>query len=188
MDVFKNARLSLKLSQRRLAKLSGVSFRSVQLIESGNHNWRVLTLERMAEALGYPPRSIINRIQSLFSQPPESAAVIAEAIKHEGEKSWKIRLFNFVDFLRRTKSRACAETPPAEGTPEKIRALLASTTEALCAEMNMDAPWWCASAPGLREPWFVSEMENLKAMALLESPVFFRKRNIFVLKNFLTRA
>jgi hypothetical protein len=40
----------------------------------------------------------------------------------------------------------------------------------------------------LDSPWFVAGIENLKASALVESPVRFRKRNIFVLANFLERA
>jgi hypothetical protein len=40
----------------------------------------------------------------------------------------------------------------------------------------------------LSEPWFVSGMENLKASALLESPLPFRRNNVFVLGNFLSRA
>jgi hypothetical protein len=34
----------------------------------------------------------------------------------------------------------------------------------------------------------VSGVENLKAMALVESPAWFRRRNVFVLGNFLNRA
>ena len=41
---------------------------------------------------------------------------------------------------------------------------------------------------GLDKPWFVSGFENLKSTALIESPLNFRKRNIFVLGNFLTRV
>jgi hypothetical protein len=40
----------------------------------------------------------------------------------------------------------------------------------------------------LPDPWFVAGIENLKASALVESPVQFRRNNIFVLGNFLSRA
>lgn len=40
----------------------------------------------------------------------------------------------------------------------------------------------------LPEPWFVAGVENLKATALVESPLPFRRNNIFVLGNFLSRA
>jgi hypothetical protein len=40
----------------------------------------------------------------------------------------------------------------------------------------------------LPAPWFVAGVENLKASALVESPVQFRRNNVFVLGNFLARA
>jgi hypothetical protein len=52
----------------------------------------------------------------------------------------------------------------------------------------MDNPQWTWDIPSCKEPWFVSGVENLKAIALAESPVFFRRRKIFVLENFLQRV
>jgi hypothetical protein len=40
----------------------------------------------------------------------------------------------------------------------------------------------------LPRPWFVAGVENLKATALVESPLPFRRNNVFVLGNFLSRA
>ena len=52
--------------------------------------------------------------------------------------------------------------------------------------LNRRAGWpMCLPA---KPPWFVSGMENLKAIALAESPLRFRIRKIFVLSNFLSRA
>jgi hypothetical protein len=42
--------------------------------------------------------------------------------------------------------------------------------------------------PACRKPWFVAGMENLKAIAVAESPLRFRIRKIFVLENFLSRV
>jgi hypothetical protein len=42
--------------------------------------------------------------------------------------------------------------------------------------------------PAYKDPWFVSGMENLKAITLVESPLHFRRRKIFVLGNFLSRV
>ncbi|MFC1521701.1 helix-turn-helix domain-containing protein [Elusimicrobiota bacterium] len=188
MNVFKSARQSKNLSQRALARLSCIAFRSIQLIESGKHNWRLSSLECIARTLGYPANAVKRRAESLFFLPSDSVAVISDAISSEDESSWKIYLFNFIDAFRRTKNRIYIETPPIENTPLKIKAMLASVTEALCCEMKMDPPWWCNAIRPLSEPWFVSGIENLKAMATLESPVFFKKRNIFVLNNFLSRT
>lgn len=80
------------------------------------------------------------------------------------------------------------DAPPFEATDEKIRCLMASTVEVLCREADMTAPPWCRAVGCLVNPWFVAGVESLKAMALVESPGHFRKRNIFVLDNFLERA
>lgn len=45
-----------------------------------------------------------------------------------------------------------------------------------------------ALAEPIQPPWFVAGMENLKAIALAESPLRFRLRKIFVLENFLSRV
>ncbi len=67
-------------------------------------------------------------------------------------------------------------------------ALLAATIEALCHELGWKSPAWLNEVQGLPEPWFVSGFQNLKAIALAESPVWLRMRNIFVLEDFLSQA
>jgi hypothetical protein len=54
--------------------------------------------------------------------------------------------------------------------------------------MEIEFPNWIWNIPSCKEPWFVSGYENLKAISLVESPAFFRRRKIFVLENFLYRA
>jgi hypothetical protein len=51
-----------------------------------------------------------------------------------------------------------------------------------------EAPEWILTVPAPRDPWFVSGMESLKAIAIVESPLPFRIRKIFVLENFLSRV
>lgn len=187
MNSLIKARSIRKISQRNLAERAEVSFRSIQLIEAGGHDPQVSTLEKIAASLGYPPRILEEKIEVLFETPPDSIWMISERIVQEGEKSWKIWLFNFVDAFRRSTKTEYIENPPVEKTPLRIKALLTATTESLCDELELLPPAWCEGMPILAEPWFVSEMEGLKPTALLESPVHFRKRNIFVLGNFLER-
>lgn len=71
---------------------------------------------------------------------------------------------------------------------DNINALLASTTEYLCDECDIKIPDWIWDIPSCKEPWFISEYENLKAISIVESPVYFRRRKIFVLRNFLSRV
>jgi hypothetical protein len=102
-------------------------------------------------------------------------------------KNWAVYLMDFVDDFRYYKDFS-AITEPLPLTHEKWDALLASTVEYLCEEIGVEAPEWLQKVPACKIPWFVSGMENLKAIALVESPLQFRRRKIFVLENFLSRV
>lgn len=173
-------------SQRALARRAGISYKALQLIESGADT-KLSTLKKISKALGYEEASVDEQLRLFFDQPPDSLYDTALKIRHDGEISWKIHLFNFVDSLRRSRDGQliALALPPMN---VRLDALFASTVEALCAELQMDLPHWCAGVPPLTGPWFVAGVENLKAMALIESPTWFRKRQIFVLGNFLERA
>jgi len=179
-------RSSKGLSQRALARRAGVAFRTLQLLETGRHDPRWSTLERIAKALGEPVSALLPAQGSPL--PPDSVAAVSTRILREGPDSWRLWLFEFVDAMRRRPSVELVSTAPDPRLSHRLLALLASTAEALCAEQGLPIPWWCAGVPPLEEPWFVSGVESLKASALVESPEAFRKRNIFVLRNFLERA
>jgi hypothetical protein len=100
---------------------------------------------------------------------------------------WLIHFMDFVDDFRRYKDpQAIAE--PFELSDQKTDALLASMAESLCDEMGIEPPEWLARVPACQEPYFVSGLENLKAFSIVESPLRFRIRKIFVLENFLSRV
>jgi hypothetical protein len=105
----------------------------------------------------------------------------------EAGENWIISLMDFVDELRRSRNPELIRTPFLCDN-ERIDSILASTVEALCHELGIDVPDWVWDVPGCRHPWFVSGIENLKAIAIAESPAFFRRRKIFVLENFLSRV
>ena len=100
---------------------------------------------------------------------------------------WCIHLMNFVDDFRYYKDRR-AVTEPFVLSDEKMDALLASTAESLCDEIGIDPPGWLADVPACRDPYFVADVQNLKAISIVESPLRFRIRKIFVLENFLSRV
>ncbi len=102
-------------------------------------------------------------------------------------KNWCIYLMDFVDDFRHYQDpRAVAE--PFAPSDEKLDALLASTAESLCDEAGIDAPEWLGRVPACAEPYFVGGFESLKAISIVESPLRFRIRKIFVLENFLSRV
>jgi hypothetical protein len=100
---------------------------------------------------------------------------------------WRIPFMEFVDDFRKTQNLGLIEEPMAIDN-ERFDSLLASTIEHLCDEAGIEAPGWTWDIPACKAPWFVSGYENLKAIAIAESPVFFRRRKIFVMSNFLSRA
>lgn len=100
---------------------------------------------------------------------------------------WLIPFMEFVDDFRRYRDLSLVKQP-FKLTDERFDAMLASTIEYLCDELHLESPDWVWEVPSCQEPWFVSGMENLKAIAIVESPVYFRRRKIFVLENFLERV
>ncbi len=111
---------------------------------------------------------------------------VKTAILNSGEH-WRIPFMDFVDELRYSRDYNLIKTPFTRGD-EKIDSLLASTIEYLCHELHMETPDWTWDVPACIKPWFVSGYENLKAISIVESPAFFRRRKIFVLENFLSRV
>lgn len=100
---------------------------------------------------------------------------------------WCIHLMNFVDDFRYHKDLRALEEP-FEPHERNMDALVASTAESLCDEMGLNIPEWLDRIPECEEPWFVSGFERLKAITIVESPLRFRIRKIFVLENFLSRV
>ncbi len=188
MKTLAQVRKRAGVSQRELAARASISFRGVQLLEQGGHNWRVMTVARVARALGLPEQGPDLVVGHFLRLPSDSARETSIRIALGGFESWKTHLFDFVDAFRSSHRPELADDPPLTELDGRLQALYASTVEALCAEGALPAPPWCAGIAALHEPWFVSGIENLKAAALAESPAWFRKRNLFVLGNFLERA
>jgi hypothetical protein len=100
------------------------------------------------------------------------------------------------DFRLRAKSREekmgmVQDEPESRGWDRHrdIRAYLAAVTETLCREAGLPPPDWTQRPDYfLKEPWFAGHLENLKAILLVESPIPFRRRNLFVSANALSRV
>ncbi|MBF0105016.1 MAG: helix-turn-helix transcriptional regulator [Deltaproteobacteria bacterium] len=181
-------RLASHVSQRGLAEKAGISYKSLQLIEAGGHDPKLSTLTKIAGALRYPKKTFTQYILDFFKMPQDSVAIASRQIAESKTSDWRIPFFNFVDAFRTHKNAVLVLMPPYHGLKTSLTALFASTTEALCGELGLVPPPWCLGVLPLAEPYFVSEIQNLKATALVESPVYFRKRNIFVMADFLKRV
>lgn len=173
------------LSERSLALKSALSRLTIRSLIAGKQDTRLSSLDAVAENLGY----------SLYLVPAHpdtqtdcSIQAIGYRILQEGEPSWKIHLMDFVDEFRRNFDARLILLPPPPGLSRKIEALMRSTVYFVCVEARIDPPQWSLKALRLDRPWFVSESEALKPMMILESPLPFRRNNIFVGENFLDRA
>ena len=100
---------------------------------------------------------------------------------------WKIPLMDFVDDFRYYKDPAMI-AEPFYLSDERKDAVLASVIETLCDELGIAIPKWLSDVPACREPYFLSEIESLKAITLVETPVHFRVRKVLVMENFLFRV
>jgi hypothetical protein len=88
------------------------------------------------------------------------------------------------------RDRMALVVDPPEPTGEPpTDAYLAAVAESLCRECGLRPPAWTEEpAHFLQRPWFAGGLESLKAILLAESPTAFRRRNLFVSANALSRA
>ena len=171
-----------------MAQRSGLSFRGVQLLETPGHDARLSSLRRVALAFGLPRTQIGRAVADALSEPPYSLFCASVRILEDGDPSWRRHFMDCVDEVRRFGSAASLRTPVAAALPKRLQAMAAGIAETLAGECGVVAPRWTHSIGPLADPWFVAGYENLKAAAVVESPVAFRSRNVFVLANFLERA
>ncbi|MBI2602941.1 MAG: helix-turn-helix transcriptional regulator [Deltaproteobacteria bacterium] len=173
-------------SERDVAEEVGLSRSTLRQVEAGVQYSNMKSLRVLAEYYG--------RDLHVFLTPTEDSVAdsssygVSLKVKQDGFSSWKIHFMDFVDAYRRSLDPRLLVFPPTKGLDIRLRALLASIVTALCLETGESVPGWAKKSYFLKEPWFVSEVENLKAMSILESQWPFRRNNIFVLGNFLKRA
>ncbi|MEW5692336.1 MAG: hypothetical protein AB1765_03460 [Candidatus Hydrogenedentota bacterium] len=117
----------------------------------------------------------INEMSRLFNRGCDSALLIG----------------NFLDEFKNAADedrRKSVQKPPVNTKGNKS-SYLAAMVEQLCLEYKLDIPAWVNDKKYfLKEPVFYTAFENLKTVLIQESPVPFRRRNIFVSGNALDRV
>ena len=186
MSILKNLRLAMRMSERELSELAGVSRATIRKCETNPTLVSPIIFDRLASYLGY--KALVAPVPATAANSEYSTIAVSLAVVHDGFSSWKIHFFNLVDEFRRTPDLRLVMLPPTKMLDEQLTALLASIVCTLCSESGYNVPDWAAAEYFLKNPWFVSGMESLKASAVIESPYEFRRNNIFVQANILKRA
>ena len=172
------------LSERALAITTGLPRLTLRSLFDPKANFTLKTLLKITR---YFNLNIV--IMTYKSEEIDSTSVaVSYRILRDGFHSWKIHIMDMVDEFRSTLDMRLLLLPPSKESDKRIKALMSSVVLELCHESMVEPPQWAKKNFFLDNPWFVSEIESLKAFALLESPLSFRKNNIFVLDNFLKRA
>ena len=126
-------------------------------------------------------------------EPVEAVAgAVAEALAAGRDaEAIRIALGLVQDFDKATpdERRLMVENrPPATGDAG-YDALLAALVEHLCTGVAMPAPLWVDEPDRFVEPWwFVSGLRSLHASALVESPISFARRGVFICDGALSYA
>lgn len=161
----------------KVAKISGLHKSTVSRYLSGDRSYSLVNFNKLANAV----MTIEAKTLDIYTNARNASIEVIEG------EDWKISYFNFIDSLRETRNPILFADRPADGLPINLLAMLSSIVMTLSNELNIEAPDWAKLAIELEIPWFVTQFESLKATCLLESPIFFRRNNIFVSKDFLSR-
>jgi len=186
MRFISHVRVSKGLSERSIAEMAGLARETVRTTERDMRHANPRHLELIGEVLDL--ELLIALVPAEAPASDLSTIAVSLAVIADGFESWKIHFMNLVDEFRRHSDIRLLLLPPSAKLDPRLKALLASIVQSLCEEVGLDAPAWSRSLRFLARPWFVSGIESLKASTLVESPLPFRRNNIFVQDNFLARA
>ena len=132
-----------------------------------------------------------------FNRRPQSLSDITDHVVAGAPLGYAVREFldHWAALTHDTeRAAAWAVSPPilAGRIPDGAvaDAYLAAVAEKLAWDHRMEPPEWIFGPERfLRDPWFAaSDIPGLRPLLLMESPVSFRRRNLFVTANALERA
>jgi hypothetical protein len=109
---------------------------------------------------------------------------IAQAQVSESQR--KLFVAQFIDDFTLHRDMKCIEKPILNNDP--ISKLFEAISHQLCIELKLKTPEWLEKPVLLKDPFFVSNMPSSRFLALRDSPIAFRIRNIFVPYNYLSRV
>lgn len=186
MRFLSRIRASKGLSERTIAEMVGLARETLRTTERDMRHANPRHLELIGEVLDM--ELLLELVPTEAPVSDLSTIAVSLSVIVDGFESWKIHFMNLVDEFRRHSDIRLLLLPPSAKLEPRLTALLASIVQSLCDEVGLEAPAWSRALRFLARPWFVSGIESLKASTLVESPLPFRRNNIFVQDNFLARA
>ncbi len=121
---------------------------------------------------------------------PDTLAEVARRVRC-GDQAFDFALSEFLDAFYCDPSRRQAMI---DATPELLldptrNAMLGAVGEHLARRWGLEIPVWTRDPRRfLKRPFFTTNLEGLKALLLIESPIAFRRRLIFTEAEPLRRA
>lgn len=127
------------------------------------------------------------------AQPLRRPGSLAEAaeLARAGRQGFEHALAEFLDeFYAHPDRRQAMIADPPPAMPERLHdAMLGAVAEHLARRWGLRVPGWAEEQHRfLRAPYFATPLEDLKALLLVQSPLAFRRRMIFVEAEPLRRA
>lgn len=118
---------------------------------------------------------------------PKSAFEVADRANHGEQFDMLLREFLDSWYLSKDKKTLIQTEPPLIADGRRFSYLVA-TCRQLALEYDIDAPAWCRGIKyRLEEPWFPSNLMELRPWLILTSPPAFKMLNIFPGENPLFR-
>lgn len=121
---------------------------------------------------------------------PRPATLERLAARVGAGEPFDLLLNEFLDefYLAKIERRVAAMERAPEGLDPIKDAYLAAVAEHLALRFGLPVPRWVEEPHRfLVKPFFAGGLESLKAVLLVESPLAFRRRQIFVSANALSR-
>jgi transcriptional regulator with XRE-family HTH domain len=185
-DIVASVRREAGLSLRELARLSGVSFTTINRIESGSVDPSFGMVQRILAATG---RSL-QIVDEPSKPPPPSIANLSDAVatSGSGERPDWTRLRAFLDYLARYPDQVAAAITVQPHTNSRLmRALLAGIAEKLADDHGIARPGWTWTAPRLRPEWSMPGTPRMQAAERAHTPSQLLDRGVIVGESTLWR-
>ena len=161
-----------------VAEVSGLNKSTISRYVSGAREYSLENYKKVIQAIKIIERGHLGGRTS--AREATQRVVLGE--------DWQIAYFDFIDSFLATKCDLLIETRPVDGLDIKSLALICAIVMQLCDENKVQPPEWAKLSLELEEPWFVSKFKSMRALSLVDSPIYFKRNNIFVGDDFLRRA